>query len=110
MKKWEKIINKAFNQRIQLEEECLYDKIFEKFKSDQEIKNIISELYIKLKNCDYLVQKQWYSLKKFNLEEKIHCDESEIIILNEQQKLNEIFTEAIEKLAACHFQDLNQLT
>ena len=46
MKKWEKIINKAFNQRIHLEEECLYDK---KFKSDQEIKNIISELYIKLK-------------------------------------------------------------
>ena len=102
MKKWEKIINKAFNQRIQLEEECLYDKIFEKFQSDQEIKNIISELYIKLKNCDYLVQKQWYTLKKFNLEEKIHREESEIIISNEQQKLNEIFTEAIEKLAACH--------
>ena len=53
MKKWEKIINKAFNQRIQLEEEWLYDKIFEKFQSDQEIKNIISELHIKLKNCDY---------------------------------------------------------
>ena len=110
MKKWEKIINKAFNQRIQLEEECLYDKIFEKFKSDQEIKNIISELYIKLKNCDYLVQKQWNSLKKINLEEKIHWEEGEIIISNEQQKLNEKFTEAIEKLAACHFQDLNQLT
>ena len=39
--------------------------------------------------------------KKFNFEEKIHCEEIEIIISNEQQKLNEIFTEAIEKLATC---------
>ena len=110
MKKWEKIINKAFNQKLQFEEEGLYEKVNEKFQTDQEVKNIISELYIKIKNCDYFVKKQWLTLKKFNLLEKIYREESLIIIQNEKQKLNEIYTEAIEKLAACHMTGFETLS
>ena len=110
MKKWEKIINKAFNQKMQYEDESLYAKVNEKFQTDQEVKNIISELYIKIKNCDYFVKKQWLTLKKFNLHEKIYREETKIILANEKQKLNEIYTEAIEKLAACHMIGFEPLT
>ena len=102
MRKWDRMINKAFNQKITFEEESLYEKLEEKFKSDQDIKNIINELYIKIKNCEYLVKKQWYTLKKFNLQEKIHMEESKIIENNEKIKLNQIYQDTILKLAACH--------
>ena len=102
MRKWDRMINKAFNQKITFEEESLYEKLEEKFKSDQDIKNIINELYIKIKNCEYLVKKQWYTLKKFNLQEKIHMEESKIIENNERIKLNQIYQDTILKLAACH--------
>ena len=52
------MINKAFEQKIIFEEESLYEKMEEKFQTDQDIKNIINELYIKIKNCDYFVKKQ----------------------------------------------------
>ena len=110
MRKWDRMINKAFNQKITFEEESLYEKLEEKFKSDQDIKNIINELYIKIKNCEYLVKKQWYTLKKFNLQEKIHMEESKIIENNERIKLNQIYQDTILKLAACHmigFEPLN---
>ena len=102
MKKWDKMINKAFEQKINYEEESLYEKMEEKFQTDQDIKNIINELYIKIKNCDYFVKKQWFTLKKFNLQEKIHMEESKIIENNEKTKLNQIYQDAILKLAACH--------
>jgi len=102
MKKWDKMINKAFEQKINYEEESLYEKMEEKFQTDQDIKNIINELYIKIKNCDYFVKKQWFTLKKFNLQEKIHMEESKIIENNEKIKLNQIYQEAILKLSACH--------
>ena len=102
MKKWDKMINKAFEQKIIFEEESLYEKMEEKFQTDQDIKNIINELYIKIKNCDYFVKKQWFTLKKFNLQEKIHMEESKIIENNEKIKLNQIYQEAILKLSACH--------
>ena len=102
MRKWDRMINKAFNQKITFEEESLYEKLEEKFKIDQDIKNIINELYIKIKNCEYLVKKQWYTLKKFNLQEKIHMEESKIIENNERIKLNQIYQDTILKLAACH--------
>ena len=102
MKKWDKMINKAFEQKIIFEEESLYEKMEEKFQTDQDIKNIINELYIKIKNCDYFVKKQWFTLKKFNLQEKIHMEESQIIENNEKTKLNQIYQDAILKLAACH--------
>ena len=102
MRKWDRMINKAFNQKITFEEESLYEKLEEKFKIDQDIKNIINELYIKIKNCEYLVKKQWYTLKKFNLQEKIHMEESKIIENNEKTKLNQIYQDTILKLAACH--------
>ncbi len=102
MRKWDRMINKAFDQKITFEEESLYEKLEEKFKSDQDIKNIINELYIKIKNCEYLVKKQWYTLKKFNLQEKIHMEESKIIENNEKIKLNQIYQDTILKLAACH--------
>ena len=110
MRKWDRMINKAFNQKITFEEESLYEKLEEKFKIDQDIKNIINELYIKIKNCEYLVKKQWYTLKKFNLQEKIHMEESKIIENNERIKLNQIYQDTILKLAACHmigFEPLN---
>ena len=96
------MINKAFEQKIIFEEESLYEKMEEKFQTDQDIKNIINELYIKIKNCDYFVKKQWFTLKKFNLQEKIHMEESQIIENNEKIKLNQIYQDAILKLAACH--------
>ena len=102
MKKWDKMINKAFEQKINYEEESLYEKMEEKFQTDQDIKNIINELYIKIKNCDYFVKKQWFTLKKYNLQEKIHMEESQIIENNEKIKLNQIYQEAILKLSACH--------
>ena len=102
MKKWDKMINKAFEQKINYEEESLYEKMEEKFQTDQDIKNIINELYIKIKNCDYFVKKQWFTLKKFNLQEKIHMEESKIIENNEKTKVNQIYQDAILKLAACH--------
>ena len=102
MKKWDKMINKAFEQKIIFEEESLYEKMEEKFQTDQDIKNIINELYIKIKNCDYFVKKQWFTLKKYNLQEKIHMEESQIIENNEKIKLNQIYQDAILKLAACH--------
>ena len=96
------MINKAFEQKIIFEEESLYEKMEEKFQTDQDIKNIINELYIKIKNCDYFVKKQWFTLKKYNLQEKIHMEESQIIENNEKIKLNQIYQDAILKLAACH--------
>ena len=66
LNKWEKIITKAYNQKTQSDEEGIYDKIKEKFQTDQEVKNIISELNMKLKNAEYYVKKQWHTLKKYN--------------------------------------------
>ena len=71
------------------------------------LKNILALI---IKNCDYFVKKQWLTLKKFNLHEKIYREETKIILANEKQKLNEIYTEAIEKLAACHMIGFEPLT
>ena len=51
------------------------EKIKDKFQNDQEIRNIINELYIKQKNSQYLFNKQRQILKKFNLQEKIQREE-----------------------------------
>ena len=78
------------------------EKINDKFQNDQEIKNIINELYIKQKNSQYLFNKQRQILKKFNLQEKIQLEETRVRKENEEAKNNDIFNDAIQKLAARH--------
>ena len=86
------------------------EKIEEKFKNDQEIKNIINELYIKQKNSEYLYNKQRQTLKKFNLQEKVQREEIRIIKDNEEAKNNDIFNDAIQKLAARHMLGFEPIT
>ena len=86
------------------------EKIEDKFKKDQEIKNIINELYIKQKNSQYLFDKQRQTLKKFNLQEKIQREEIRIIKENEEAKNNDIYNDAIQKLAARHMLGFEPIT
>ena len=86
------------------------EKIEEKFKNDQEIKNIINELYIKQKNSEFLFNKQRQTLKKFNLQEKVQREEIRIIKDNEEAKNNDIFNDAIQKLAARHMLGFEPIT
>ena len=52
------MIDKAFTNKIEYEETNIEEKTEEKFKNDQEIKNIINELYIKKKIHNiYLINK-----------------------------------------------------
>ena len=104
------MIDKAFINKIEYEENNIEEKTEEKFKNDQEIKNIINELYIKQKNSQYLFSKQRQTLKKFNIQEKIQREETKIIDINEESKNNEDFTDAIQKLAACHMLGFEPLT
>ena len=97
-----KIIDKTFTTKIDFEENNMEEKIKDKFQNDQEIRNIINELYIKQKNSQYLFNKQRQILKKFNLQEKIQLEETRIIKENEEAKNNDIFNDAIQKLAARH--------
>ena len=101
-RKWQKIIDKTFITKIDFEENNMEEKINDKFQNDQEIKNIINELYIKQKNSQYLFNKQRQILKKFNLQEKIQLEETRVIKENEEAKNNDIFNDAIQKLAARH--------
>ena len=101
-RKWQKIIDKTFTTKIDFEENNMEEKIKDKFQNDQEIRNIINELYIKQKNSQYLFNKQRQILKKFNLQEKIQLEETRIIKENEEAKNNDIFNDAIQKLAARH--------
>ena len=96
------MIDKAFISKIEQDENSIEEKAEEKFKNDQEIQNIINELYIKQKNSEYLFNKQRQTLKKFNIQEKIQREESKIITDNEESQKNEIFSDAIQKLAARH--------
>ena len=109
-RKWQKIMDKAFVSKIDYEENNIEEKTEEKFKNDQEIKNIINELYIKQKNSQYLFNKQRQVLKKFNIQEKIQREETKIINDNEESKNNDIFNDAIQKLAACHMLGFEPLT
>ncbi len=86
------------------------EKIEEKFKNDQEIKNIINELYIKQKNSEFLFNKQRQTLKKFNLQAKVQREEIRIIKDNEEAKNNDIFNDAIQKLAARHMLGFEPIT
>ena len=86
------------------------EKIEDKFKNDQEIKNIINELYIKQKNSQYLFNKQRQTLKKFNLQEKIQREETRIIKENEEAKNNDIYNDGIQKLAARHMLGFEPIT
>ena len=95
---------------MKLEEETFEQKLTEKFKESQEIKNIINELYIKNKNLSYLINGLWHKLKKYNLKENTYYEESKLISMKEQTKRDEIFKETIEKLSAYHilgFESLN---
>lgn len=65
---------------------------------------------MKQKNAQYFFNKQRQTLKKFNIQEKIHREESKIINDNEEAKNNEIFNDAIQKLAACHMLGFEPLT
>ena len=109
-KKWQNMIDKAFNSKLELEENNIEEKTQEKFKNDQEIKNIINELYIKQKNSQFLFNKQRQTLKKLNIQEKIQRKETKIINDNEESKKNEDFSDAIQKLAACHMLGFEPLT
>ena len=109
-KKWQKMIDKALVNKIEYEENNIEEKTEEKFKNDQEIKNIINELYIKIKNSQYLFTKQRQTLKKFNIQEKIQREETKIINENEKSTNNDIFNDAIQKLAASHMLGFEPLT
>lgn len=104
------MIDKAFTNKIDYEENNIEEKTQEKFKNDQEIKNIINELYIKQKNSQYLFNKQRQTLKKLNIQEKIQRKETKIINDSEESKKNEDFSDAIQKLAACHMLGFEPLT
>ena len=104
------MIDKAFTTNIEYEENNIEEKTEEKFKNDQEIKKIINELYIKQKNAEFLFNKQRQTLKKFNIKEKIQREETKIINNNEESKNNDIFNDAIQKLAACHMLGFEPLT
>jgi hypothetical protein len=101
-KKWERLIVKTYKQKIQINFDELYDKLQEKFSSEEEVKNIISELKIKIKDLEYLFKKQWQILKKFNLQEKIYREESRNLVESEKMKKEDNYKEAIEKLTAAH--------
>ena len=109
-RKWQKIIDKTFETKIESEENNIEEKTEDKFKNDQEIKNIINELYIKQKNSQYLFNKKRQTLKNFNLQEKIQREETRIIKDNEEAKNNDIFNDAIQKLAARHMLGFEPLT
>jgi hypothetical protein len=101
-KKWERLVVKTYKQKIQIDCEELFEKLQEKYSSEEEVKNIISELKIKIKDHEYLFKKQWQILKKFNLQEKIYREESKNLIISERMKKEENYQEAIEKLTAAH--------
>ena len=67
-------------------------------------------MYIKQKNSQYLFNKRRQTLKKFNIQEKIQREETKIINDNEESKNNDIFNDAIQKLAACHMLGFEPLT
>ena len=104
------MIDKTFSKKIEDEENSIEEKTEQKFKNDQEIKNIINELYIKQKNSQYLFSKQRQTLKKFNIQERIQREETKIIEANEESKNNEDFSDAIQKLAACQLLGFEPLT
>ena len=66
------------------------------------MRSIISEFKIKIKEFEYIVKKQWITLKKFNLQEKIYREESKSLADNESMKRKDIYKNAIEKLTAAH--------
>ena len=83
MKKYEKIIIKTFINFIQ-QEEKLIEKLYEQYQSNQEVRNIVLEMTIRLKDIEYLIKNQWSILKKFNLQENIYLDESRNLSYNER--------------------------
>lgn len=101
-KKWEKLIINTYNSKMQIDREHLYAKLMDKFSTEEEVKNILTEMKIKLKEFDYIIKKQWQVLKKFNLQENIYREESRSLFQTEKQRLNEILKLTIEKLTVCH--------
>lgn len=83
IKKCEKIIVKTFKNFIQ-QEEKLIEKLYEQYQTNQEVKNIILEMSIRLKDIEYLIKNQWSILKKFNLQESIYIEESKNLTENEK--------------------------
>jgi hypothetical protein len=101
-KKWERLIVNTYKINIKFDSSELNNKLSEKFTSEEEVKNILTELKIKIKDLEYLFKKQWQILKKFNLQERIYREESKNLVEREKSKKDEIYTEAIEKLTAAH--------
>ncbi len=93
---------RSYKQQLIIDADKLYQKLQEKFSCDEEVKNIISELKIKIKDLEYMNKKQWQILKKFNLQEKIYREEVRLLNESDKMKRNDIYKEAIEKLTAAH--------
>lgn len=74
---------KTFNNSIQIDEK-LIDKLYEQYQTNQEVKNIILEMSIRIKDIEYLIKNQWSILKKFNLQESIYMEESKNLTENEK--------------------------
>lgn len=110
LNKWEKIMTRAFNSNTDIDSDYMYEKIKEKFDTDQEVKNIITDLYIKLRNSEYFSAKQKYTLKKFNLQEDIYREENKLILENERKEVDKAYTEAIQKLEANHMVGFEQVS
>ncbi len=109
-KKWEKLILKTYFEKLKISYSDINLKLEEKYVQDEEVKSIISELKTKIKEFDYLVKKQWQTLKKFNLQEKIYREESKHLIESEASKRNEIYKDVIEKLTAAHVRGFEPAT
>jgi hypothetical protein len=101
MKKYQKIMIKTFITNIHFDEK-LKEKLFEQYQKNQDVRNIILEMAIKLKDNEYLIKNQWSILKKFNLQEIIYIQESKILTESEKIKKKDIYKETIEKLTAAH--------
>jgi hypothetical protein len=100
MKKWEKQIYQTYYKKLTSSD--LYERLLEKLDEEQEVKTITNDLKTKLKELELLVRKKWHILKKFNLQEKIYREESKNLSELEQEKIQEIYRDCIEKLEACH--------
>jgi len=84
IKKYEKIMIKTFKNSFEQDDEKLIDKLYEQYQINQEVKNIILEMSIRLKDIEYLIKNQWSILKKFNLQENIYMEESKNLAENEK--------------------------
>lgn len=88
LKKLEKKFVNTYFQKLTLPEDHS-ERILEMYNEHEEVRSIISEMKMKLRDLEYLNRKKWTILKKFNLQQKVHQEESKS--LNESERVIIIF-------------------